>query len=130
MTHIHNDHFFGIEAFKDLPIYASQQALEDYNKFEQEGKLSLEYRQGYIEAIKEKAANGEFTLSEAWHNDYAVNYLKANIFPITAGISDEKVFGSPEQNSRLSTSRCQWTIQRFVSRTSVVPARSLDGSRG
>lgn len=96
-THIHNDHFFGIEAFKDLPIFASQQALDDYNKFEQEGKLSKEYRQGFIEAIKERAAKDEFTLSEEWHNDYAVNYLKANIFPITKGISNEKVFGLPEQ---------------------------------
>ena len=97
LTHTHNDHFFGIEAFKDLPIYASQQAFEGYKKYEQEGKLSKEYRQGFIEAIKEKAANGEFTLAEEWHNDFAVNYLKANIFPITVGISDEKAFGSQEQ---------------------------------
>ena len=56
LTHNHDDHTFGAEAFKDLPIISSQKAFDDYYEMKKEGKLSLEYRQGFINVIKEKAA--------------------------------------------------------------------------
>ncbi len=97
LTHNHGDHTFGAEAFKDLPIISSQKAYDDYYELEKEGKLSKEYRQGFINVMKEKAAKGEFELSESWHKDFATNYLAATLYPPTLAISDEMKLGSPEQ---------------------------------
>ncbi len=97
LTHNHGDHTFGAEAFKDLPIISSQKAFDEHYELEKEGKLSKEYRQGFINVMKEKAANGEFELSESWHNDFATNYLAAKLYPPTLAISDEMKLGSPEQ---------------------------------
>lgn len=97
LTHSHNDHYFGIAAFNDVPILASKLFYEQYFEQKEKGQLSKEYRQKHVEYIKEGAKQGKYTLDESWHNDWSINFVKAELYPISIGISDEFVIGDKEQ---------------------------------
>ncbi|MFW9922853.1 MAG: MBL fold metallo-hydrolase [Candidatus Thorarchaeota archaeon] len=97
LSHSHNDHYFGIAAFKDVPIIASKIFYEQYFEQEKQGLLSKEYRQKSVDHIKGEANQGKYTLSEQWHKDWSINFVNAELLPISFGISDELVIGDKDQ---------------------------------
>jgi len=95
LTHTHWDHYFGIDAFSDLPIIVSQVGLESLAKSLEE-ELSEEGRVRYLEAMNEQLAELG-PLPEGWEEDWVPNYLNAKLSRPTMGVKDEMTVGSEKR---------------------------------
>lgn len=93
LTHYHVDHFYGVEAFKDVPIFATQKEKEEYLKHTRDGYLTKEDREKYIKNMLENAKKENSELPDNMLNDWIPNFLNAKLFPITFGIKDEMTIG-------------------------------------
>ena len=97
LTHFHWDHYLGVAAFNDIPIYASQKAFEDYTAREKKGHLTNEARAQYIQGMIAESKKGTFTLSEKWHSDWAPTLINAELYPIQYGIKDQIKFNDKDK---------------------------------
>ncbi|HUT79598.1 MAG TPA: MBL fold metallo-hydrolase [Candidatus Bathyarchaeia archaeon] len=96
LTHSHGDHFFGLEAFKDVPVIATQQAIDEFTKQIESGRFTEKGRELFVQGIIEESKKGTFELTEEWHNDWSVNYLNANLYFPSIGVKDELTIGTGE----------------------------------
>ncbi len=97
LTHLHVDHLDGIAAFKDIPIIASQKAVELYLENEKNHHYSKQGREWFVENQNLEEKTGKFTLSKEWHTDWAVNYVKAKVYPPTLGVKEELAIGNGDE---------------------------------
>jgi glyoxylase-like metal-dependent hydrolase (beta-lactamase superfamily II) len=97
LTHYHWDHYQGIAAFKDVPLFASQLALEANIAQYKKGHLTSEARKQYADGIIEESKKGTFDLSEEWHSDWAPTFINAELYPLQYGIKDQLTINKGEK---------------------------------
>ncbi|MHA1211587.1 MAG: MBL fold metallo-hydrolase, partial [Candidatus Heimdallarchaeota archaeon] len=93
ITHSHPDHYFGNEAFRDLPIIASQKAIELLTEGLEKGQLTHEGRQKFVDYMIEGSKQGQVELSEEWHTEWSKNYVNTDIYLPNIGVRDEFTIG-------------------------------------
>ncbi|MHA2379992.1 MAG: MBL fold metallo-hydrolase, partial [Candidatus Thorarchaeota archaeon] len=88
LTHIHWDHYFGIDAFGGIPTVVSQHGLESLEKSLAE-ELSEE---GRVKYLKELEQFGPFP--DNWEEEWVPNYLNTKLFLPTHGVKNEITINS------------------------------------